>query len=284
MRVLASTPAIAGILALAASLLLVADLASAKPTDAQLSAIKANCRSDFMSNCWGVPRGGAEAFQCLKDHMAKLSAGCQQAVKAVIATSTPPANSGTAQTASKPATETKPSAAPAQPATASPQTGTNEAAKSNATGATSQGAGTTATTASATTSSGQTTAPAKTSQSASVGASASQAKSLAKKSSTATANAAPEGASSVPAASAAKTNPSAMQAAVPAAASANETPQSFGFIPPRKKLMVLRSCRHELDTYCAGVAYGEGRELRCLMTNRAALSLDCQSALAKLAR
>jgi hypothetical protein len=120
MRGLACTPAVAGILALASSLLVAADLASAKPTDQQPAAIKASCRSDFMSNCWGVPRGGAEAFQCLKDHLANLSASCQQAVKAVMATATPHSNSGTAQTASKPAPETKPAATAAAPATSSP--------------------------------------------------------------------------------------------------------------------------------------------------------------------
>jgi cysteine rich repeat protein len=48
--------------------------------------------------------------------------------------------------------------------------------------------------------------------------------------------------------------------------------------------MVLRNCRQELDTYCPGVSYGEGRQLRCLESNRAALSPNCQGALAKLAR
>jgi hypothetical protein len=65
-----------------------------------------------MSNCWGVPRGGAEAFRCLKDHLASLSGRCQQAV---MATAAPPGNSGTAQTAS--ATETKPAATAAASAT-----------------------------------------------------------------------------------------------------------------------------------------------------------------------
>ena len=55
-----------------------------EPTPDQQSAIRSNCRSDFMANCSGVPRGGKEAMQCLKDHVAVLSAGCQQAVKAVM--------------------------------------------------------------------------------------------------------------------------------------------------------------------------------------------------------
>ena len=67
-----------------------------------------------------------------------------------------------------------------------------------------------------------------------------------------------------------------------AAALAPETsPTIIGIIPPRKKLMVFRSCRKDLDTYCTGVEYGDGR---CLESNKASLSPDCQGALAKLAQ
>src|SRR5579885_746855 len=155
MRILASTRGAVGPLGLALMLAAAAGLASAKPTDEQLAAIKASCRSDFMANCWGVPRGGAEAFQCLKDHLASLSAPCQQAVKAVISAATPPASSGTAATAAKPAGETKPAAAASAAAPASAGTGntatslsageaaSTEAAPSSATktgGSTEQGA------------------------------------------------------------------------------------------------------------------------------------------------
>jgi hypothetical protein len=57
--------------------------ASAAPTEAQKSAIRAACRSDFMANCSGVQPGGAEAFQCLKSHAAGLSSACQSAVAAI---------------------------------------------------------------------------------------------------------------------------------------------------------------------------------------------------------
>ncbi|MFZ0396748.1 MAG: hypothetical protein WAM06_01720, partial [Methyloceanibacter sp.] len=69
-----------------------------EPTPDQQSAIRSNCRSDFMANCSGVPRGGKEALQCLKDNVAKLSSGCQQAVKAVMPAPAPkpPAPSVTA--------------------------------------------------------------------------------------------------------------------------------------------------------------------------------------------
>ena len=61
-------------------------------------------------------------------------------------------------------------------------------------------------------------------------------------------------------------------------------PVIIGVIPPRKKLMIFKSCRRDLDAFCAGVSYGEGRQLHCLFSNQASLSPDCQGALAKLTR
>jgi hypothetical protein len=57
--------------------------APAKPTAQQTAAIRAACRSDFMSHCSGVQPGGAEALQCLKRNEAQLSAACRSAVAAV---------------------------------------------------------------------------------------------------------------------------------------------------------------------------------------------------------
>ena len=52
-------------------------------TEAQKSAIRSNCRSDFMSKCLSVTPGGTEAFQCLKKNEATLSGGCRAAVSAI---------------------------------------------------------------------------------------------------------------------------------------------------------------------------------------------------------
>jgi hypothetical protein len=57
--------------------------APAKPTAQQTAAVRATCRSDFMSRCSGVQPGGAEALQCLKRNEAQLSAGCRSAVAAI---------------------------------------------------------------------------------------------------------------------------------------------------------------------------------------------------------
>jgi hypothetical protein len=100
--------------------------AAQQPTPEQQDAIRSNCRSDFMANCSGVPRGGKEAMQCLKDNVAKLSSGCQQAVKAVMpapapkpptpVTATPAAPAApppAAAPAATPAAPTAPASAPA---------------------------------------------------------------------------------------------------------------------------------------------------------------------------
>jgi hypothetical protein len=79
---------------------------AAAPTEAQKSVIRAACRSDFMANCSGVQPGGIEALQCLKSHVAKLSAACQSAVAAIgggAASPSPSAASAAASSAGAPA-------------------------------------------------------------------------------------------------------------------------------------------------------------------------------------
>jgi outer membrane biosynthesis protein TonB len=60
-----------------------APAALAAPTAQQKAAVRAACRSDFMSHCSGVQPGGAEALQCLKRNEAQLSAACHSAVAAI---------------------------------------------------------------------------------------------------------------------------------------------------------------------------------------------------------
>jgi hypothetical protein len=87
--------------------LLTAGPAIAQPTAEQQSALRSNCRSDFMSNCSGVKTGGIEALQCLQRNVAKLSPGCQSAVNALAPRSAPPqATAAPAPTATPPAAST----------------------------------------------------------------------------------------------------------------------------------------------------------------------------------
>jgi hypothetical protein len=58
-------------LVLAAALFGVGQAAARQPSQDQIAAVKSNCRSDFMAKCRGMPRGGTEAFQCLKKNLAK---------------------------------------------------------------------------------------------------------------------------------------------------------------------------------------------------------------------
>lgn len=69
--------------ALAAVFVLAVGVASGEaqqPTAAQTSAVRANCRSDFMANCSGVQPGGRDALECLKRNLGKLSDRCQATV------------------------------------------------------------------------------------------------------------------------------------------------------------------------------------------------------------
>jgi hypothetical protein len=80
--------------------------APAAPTEQQKAAIRAACRSDFMSHCAGVQPGGAAALQCLQRNAASLSGGCQSAVAAI---------GGGAATGGAPAATAAPSQAPIGP-------------------------------------------------------------------------------------------------------------------------------------------------------------------------
>ena len=94
-----------------------APTAAQHPTPAQRDAVRAACRSDFMTNCASVQPGGKEALECLVRNEPKLSPSCRSAVNAI---ATPA--SGVAAPASTAATPPKPSdaSAPAQPAAAAP--------------------------------------------------------------------------------------------------------------------------------------------------------------------
>ena len=65
--------------------------ADAQVTAEQQSAIRANCRSDFMSKCSGVTPGGKEALTCLQKNVEALSAGCKSAVSATLPAPAPAA-------------------------------------------------------------------------------------------------------------------------------------------------------------------------------------------------
>ena len=65
-------------------LLLVSAAATAQqPSQAQISALRSSCRSDFLTHCPNVSPGGSAALQCLRQHVDQVSPPCQAAVNAV---------------------------------------------------------------------------------------------------------------------------------------------------------------------------------------------------------
>ena len=87
------------------------------PSQAQQDAIRSNCRSDFLSKCSGVPRGGREALECLMKNKASVSAGCQGALNAI---SAPAAAKPEPKPEPKPVAAPQPAPAPAATAPATP--------------------------------------------------------------------------------------------------------------------------------------------------------------------
>ncbi|MGA7484621.1 MAG: hypothetical protein WBW26_22390, partial [Bradyrhizobium sp.] len=89
---------------------------SQAPTDAQRSAIRAQCRSDYEARCASIPPGGMASLQCLQKNMSSLSSGCQSAVRAVGT----PLESKAAPPAAPAKTESEPAVAPKEESAAPP--------------------------------------------------------------------------------------------------------------------------------------------------------------------
>jgi hypothetical protein len=90
-----------------------------QPTQAQISAIRSACPSDYRAHCASVPTGGRAALECLQKNVAKLSPACQGAVNAAGGTpSAAPAAAAPAPAAAQPATPGAPPAVGVAPAPA----------------------------------------------------------------------------------------------------------------------------------------------------------------------
>jgi hypothetical protein len=87
-----------------------------QPTQAQISAIRSSCQSDYRAHCAGVPTGGAAALACLRKNVASLSQACQTAVNAAGAgPSAAPAAPAASPAAAPSAPGASPAAAPVAP-------------------------------------------------------------------------------------------------------------------------------------------------------------------------
>jgi hypothetical protein len=122
-----STPAALFFAAIAATFLITTPAFSQAPTDAQRSAIRAQCRSDYEAHCASIPPGGAASLQCLQKNLSSLSPPCQSAVRAVEAPSESKSEPAAAAAPAKPeaapdtAAKAEPGKPAAEPATAPPK-------------------------------------------------------------------------------------------------------------------------------------------------------------------
>jgi hypothetical protein len=267
----------ARIVAFVALLMGFADAAWAqRPSEAEIAAIRQACRSDFIAHCAGVTPGGAEALLCLREHLASLSAACQEAVNAA----------GTAAPAATPAAPPPAAAAPA-PAAAAPETPAPAPAAGTAAalqrmrpnqeqlGIIVQACATDmdANCASDARGAGW---ELKCLRDNAANLSLGCQQVLAAVASTAPAE---------PAAAPAPPPPPAAAAPPPAApAAAAPAPAAPQTRPTRGQLItILQACRADVGAHCAGAERAPGWRLKCLRDNAASLTPGCQRALAAVA-
>jgi hypothetical protein len=254
---------VTGICALMATVMfgLAAPAFSQQPTDAQRSAIRSACRSDYQAHCASIPPGGAASLQCLQQNMSSLSSSCQTAVRAVEPPAAPKAESAPAAETAKPAAEAPAAAAPKAATTAEKQPSTAQVAairsacrsdyQRNCAGVPTGGA-----------------------------AALSCLEKNKSKLSTGCQQAvnAAGGGATTPAAGGAPAT--AATGAAPAAAPA----LMLRPMRPREELFVLRSaCGGDVRALCGGVAPGGGRIVQCLATQAASLSPACKEVLGQFA-
>jgi hypothetical protein len=250
---------------------------SQAPTDAQRSAIRAECRSDYQAHCASVPPGGMASLQCLQKNMSSLSSSCQSAVRAVGA----PSESRAEPSATAPAkAESAPAAAPKDEAAAAPAT--PKAATKAATATTGKPSNAKI---AAIRSACRSDYPKVCAGVPTGGTPALQClqKNTSKVSAACQKAVAAVDGSAVPPTAGAAAAPVNEAAASPVVAPAAPVLVLRPMLP-REELFVLRSaCGIDVRTLCAGVAPGGGRLMRCLAVQSPSLSPDCRGVLSEFA-
>jgi hypothetical protein len=246
-----------------------------QPTDAQRSAIRSACRSDYMAHCASVPPGGMESLQCLRKNMSSLSSSCQRAVSAIEAPAAPAAASEKSQApAASPKADSPVAAEPAK----SPETSTPAApaAKAAASPVTKKP------------SSAQVSAIRSACRSdyqkscAGVPTGGAAALSCLEKHKSELSQGCQQAVSAASGASTANAPAGAAdQATAPAAATAPVQPLVLRRMLPREELFVARTCGGDIGALCAGVPAGGGRIMRCLAAQPASLSPACSDVLTR---
>jgi hypothetical protein len=267
--------------------------ALAQPTEAQMAAIKSNCRSDYMAKCMSVKPGGPEAFQCLKKNEASLSAACKSAVNAISAAAeaksepkpaavpapAAPAHASPAPASPPPAAAAAPAAAPAVAAPAAPKPAAPKPAAAAAA-------------APAQPSAAQQNAIKQNcrndfmSHCSGVQPGGAAALNCLK---TNEARLAPACKSAVAAIGGAPAARPAVATATPPAAAVLAAPPPAAMPTPRlnspmEARIIREFCFTDFRVLCKGVRLGQGRALQCLASNAPALSPGCKAAMAQASR
>jgi hypothetical protein len=248
---------------------------SQAPTDAQRSAIRSECRSDYEAHCASIPPGGAASLQCLQKNMSSLSSGCQTAVRAVEAPAAPKAESAPAA----PKAESAPATTTAKPATetAAPKSAPKAAASTTAKKP--SGAQVAAIRSACRSDYQKVCAGVPTGGSAAL-----QCLEKNKSKVSAPCQQAVDAASGGPATSAADGAAPAASATAPAGAAAPAPALVLRPMRPREELFVLRSaCGGDVRSLCGGIQPGGGRIVQCLATKAASLSPACKEVLSQFA-
>jgi hypothetical protein len=249
---------------------------SQAPTDAQRSAIRSECRSDYQAHCASVPPGGADSLQCLQKNMSSLSSGCQTVVRAVEPPAAPKAE---AAPAAAPNAGSKTESATAKPAEtaapAAPKAAADAAAKKPSSAQV-------AAIRSACRSDYQKVCAGVPTGGAPALQCLEKNKSKVSPACEQAVNAASGGGAAQAAGGAAATAATGSPGAAPAAAPAPVL--VLRPMRPREELLVLRSaCGGDVRALCGGIAPGGGRIVQCLATQAASLSPACQGVLGQFA-
>jgi hypothetical protein len=258
----------AALLAWIATVIFAVPAFSQAPTDAQRSAIRSECRSDYEAHCAGVPPGGAASLQCLQKNISSLSPGCQTAVRAVEVPAAPKAESTPAAAPAKPAAETTPppAAKAAASTTAKKPSSAQVAAIRSACRSDFQ----------------KVCAGVPTGGSAALQCLENNKANVSAPCQQAIAAASGGAATSV----AGGTTPAAPATAAPAGAPAAAPAPALVLRPlrPREEIFVLRSaCGGDVRSLCGGLQPGGGRIAQCLAAKAASLSPACREVLSQFA-
>jgi hypothetical protein len=254
---------------------------SQAPTDAQRSAIRSACRSDYIAHCSSVPPGGMASLQCLQKNMSSLSSSCKAAVNAIGAPAAPKADAEPetkSETRSESKPEAKPEAAPTAESAPAPKAAASTAAKKPSTAQ-----------AAAIRSACRSDYMAHCSSVPTGGVAAlnclKQNKSKLSANCQQAVNAAGGGAAAGAAAAPAEGNAATDAATAAPDAAPATAPMVLRPMRPREVLFVLRSaCGADVRALCGDVPPGGGRIVQCLAAQAALLSPACHDVLGSFAQ